>query len=55
IFGRNIQWKDTTIENGISIPEQAKKYKELREKINNIFDKPSKEGILKTLNQDPFT
>ncbi|CAG8838200.1 27965_t:CDS:2, partial [Gigaspora margarita] len=55
IFERDIQWKDTTIEKKISIPEQAKKYKELREKINNIFDKLSKEGILKTLNQDPFT
>ncbi|CAG8845842.1 3083_t:CDS:2, partial [Gigaspora margarita] len=56
IFGRkNIQWKDTTIENKISISEQAEKYKELREKMNNIFDKPSKEEILKTLNQDPFT
>ncbi|CAG8742969.1 20926_t:CDS:2, partial [Gigaspora margarita] len=56
IFGRkNIQWKDTTIQNEISISEQAEKYKKLREKINNIFDKPSKEEILKTLNQDPFT
>ncbi|CAG8783097.1 2710_t:CDS:2 [Gigaspora margarita] len=55
IFGRkNIQWKDTTIENEIYISEQAEKYKELREKMN-IFDKPSKEGILKTLNQDSFT
>ncbi|CAG8852554.1 38041_t:CDS:2, partial [Gigaspora margarita] len=50
IFGRkNIQWKDT------SISEQSEKYKELREKVNNIFDKPSKEGILKILKQDPYT
>ncbi|CAG8838257.1 18771_t:CDS:1, partial [Gigaspora margarita] len=51
---KNIQWKDTTIENEISISERTEKYKELREKMNNIFDKPSKEGILKTLNQDPY-
>ncbi|CAG8803012.1 11136_t:CDS:2, partial [Gigaspora margarita] len=43
------------IENEISISEQAEKYKELREKMNNIFDKPLKEGILTTLNQDPLT
>ncbi|CAG8617386.1 45354_t:CDS:2 [Gigaspora margarita] len=29
--------------------------KELREKMNNIFDKPLKKGILKNLNQDPYT
>ncbi|CAG8837506.1 13264_t:CDS:2, partial [Gigaspora margarita] len=29
--------------------------KELREKMNNIFDKPLQEGILKNLNQDPYT
>ncbi|CAG8852145.1 44926_t:CDS:1, partial [Gigaspora margarita] len=50
IFGRkNIQWKDT------SISEQSEKYKELRGKVNNIFDKPSKEGILKIFKQDPYT
>ncbi|CAG8857670.1 20276_t:CDS:1, partial [Gigaspora margarita] len=31
------------------------KYKELREKVNNIFDKLSKEGILKIFKQDPYT
>ncbi|CAG8850935.1 20829_t:CDS:2, partial [Gigaspora margarita] len=31
------------------------KTRQLREKLNNIFDKLSKEGILKTLNQDPYT
>ncbi|CAG8801999.1 34151_t:CDS:1 [Gigaspora margarita] len=56
IFERkNIQWKDTTIENEISISEQTEKYKELKKQMNNIFDKPSKKGILKTLNRDPFT
>ncbi|CAG8792775.1 38337_t:CDS:2 [Gigaspora margarita] len=30
------------------------KTRQLRKKLNNIFDKPSKEGILKTLNQDPY-
>ncbi|CAG8855642.1 12538_t:CDS:2, partial [Gigaspora margarita] len=30
------------------------KTRQLREKLSNIFDKPSKEGIL-TLNQDPYT
>ncbi|CAG8854923.1 34410_t:CDS:1, partial [Gigaspora margarita] len=46
---KNIQWKDT------SISEQSEKYKELIGKVNNIFDKPSKEGILKILKQDPYT
>ncbi|CAG8788093.1 30421_t:CDS:2, partial [Gigaspora margarita] len=31
------------------------KTRQLREKLNNIFDKPSREGILKTLNQDSYT
>ncbi|CAG8848717.1 4558_t:CDS:2, partial [Gigaspora margarita] len=55
IFEKNIQWKDVTIEKEISLPEQAEKYKESREKMNNIFDKPSKEEMLKTFNQDPYT
>ncbi|CAG8840711.1 29169_t:CDS:2, partial [Gigaspora margarita] len=55
LLRKNIQWKDTTIENEISISKRAEKYKELREKMNNIFNKPSKEGISKILNQEPFT
>ncbi|CAG8847513.1 4763_t:CDS:2 [Gigaspora margarita] len=47
IFGRkNIQWKDTIIENEISISERVEKYKELREKMNNIFEKSSEKGPL---------
>ncbi|CAG8847745.1 3002_t:CDS:2, partial [Gigaspora margarita] len=30
------------------------KTRQLREKLNNIFNKPSKKGILKILNQDPY-
>ncbi|CAG8848206.1 22913_t:CDS:1, partial [Gigaspora margarita] len=56
IFGRkNIQWKDTSIKNEIPISEQTEKHKKFREKVNNIFDKPSKEGVLNILKQDPYT
>ncbi|KAF0514978.1 hypothetical protein F8M41_017461 [Gigaspora margarita] len=54
-FGKNIQWKDIKIGREISISKQTEKYKESREKLNSIFDKPSKEEIMETHNRDPFT